>query len=93
VYTLERLWNPGDRFHLPEYFRKATKFEMYDFTAHFARRDKLWRRIQASRMPFACLNNISPSDKVEFEHAMRIKKFGDPCYEPQGCKILIQEAD
>lgn len=93
AYTLERKWNPGDRLCLPEYFGGPKKFEMFDFTALFARSDSLWQKISSCRMPFACLNNIPSSGKADFECVMRNKGLGNPYDELRDNETLIQEAD
>jgi hypothetical protein len=59
LYTLERKWHPEDRVCLPEFFGGSPKFEMFDFTALFARRDRLWQQVTSSRVMFTCLNNIA----------------------------------
>ncbi len=92
AYTLERKWNPGDCLCLPGYFSESAKFEMYDFTALFSNRDKLWRKVSSSRTPFACLNNIPMSDKADFERVMREKGFGNPCDESRDNATPEQEA-
>ncbi len=93
AYTLERKWNPGDRLRFPEYFSRHKKFEMFDFTAYFSSRKKLWKKVRFSQTPFACLNNIPLSDKDYFERVMREKGLGAPCDESPGAGTIDQEAD
>jgi len=91
AYTLERKWNPGDFLHLPGSFSRSAKFSMFDFTALIGGGNRLWPKILSCRMPFACLNNIPPSGKSDFERVMREKGLGNPCDESQPGETLMQE--
>jgi hypothetical protein len=92
AYSLERKWNPGDRLCLPEFFNKSVKSKMYDFTALFSCRNKLWQQVMSSQAMFACLNNIPQSDKSDFERVMREKGLCNPCGELRGAETLIKDA-
>lgn len=78
AYTLERLWNPDDQLNTPKLFGKSGEFEMFDFTAFFVCREKLWQQVSSSRAMFVCLNNIPQTDKNEFERVMREKGLSNP---------------
>lgn len=82
AYTLECKWNQENLQHIPKLFEKNQEFWMFDFTALFVCRKKLWQRVSTSRAMFACLNNIPQSDKTVFERVMHEKGLGTPYDEP-----------
>jgi hypothetical protein len=82
AYSMERIWHPQDRLRTWSWTGMHDEIRMFDFTALFADRRKLWKQVASSRAMFACLNNIHQTDRSIFEKTMRAKGLGAPCDEP-----------
>jgi hypothetical protein len=78
AYSVERMWHPLDRLRTTIRAGHPDEIRMFDFTALFACRQKLWKQVASSRAMFACLNNIPQADRSIFEDTMRAKGLGVP---------------
>jgi hypothetical protein len=73
AYSMELAWHPEDAARIQWVRRDRDVFEMFDFTALFADRSRIWKKIGSSHAMFACLNNIPLSERAAFLDAMEEK--------------------
>lgn len=80
LYTMERAWNPDDRVRRALRQDSSEQFRMFDFAGAGAggRTGRLWRAVARSRVQFACLNNIPPSERGRFVEVMMEKGLLEP---------------
>jgi len=91
MYSMDKKWNPYDRAYDKITAKNAGDFRMYDFTAIFASRNRLWKKVEKSTVKLACLNNIPFSDQERFFEVMRLKGLGEPISPPSENRILDKE--
>jgi hypothetical protein len=79
AYSLERHWHPHDRVRFA-WPGRAEGIRMFDFLhcKEPGTYGRLWRRIEGSEAPLACLNNIPSFERESFLAVMRRKGLGGP---------------
>lgn len=80
MYTMEKHWHPYDTVQSTFLFDSSLDFQMFDFNRYSGDKslEKLWRKVEASGVNFACLNNIRENQCNRFVTAMQRKGLGCP---------------
>jgi hypothetical protein len=80
AYTLERRWHPEDEVRLWRPFDRSGELGIFDFLHCRApgSEEPRWAKVESSRAPLACVNNVPVFERRRFWDAMRRHGLGEP---------------